>query len=315
MAAATASVAAAAAAAPKLRVGCIGLGIMGKAIARNILVKGGFPLTVWNRTAAKADDLVALGATAAASPRQVAEQCDVVFTNLSDSPDVEEIVLDATRGVLAGAKPGLIVVDNSTIKPSSAKHIAAVCAKQGVAFLDAPVSGGDVGAQNGTLAVMVGGDDAALERVLPVLQAMSKSVTLVGPSGAGQVTKAANQIMVAAQMVAQAELLVFAQKAGVDPQRVVNAIKGGAAACWTLDVKPPRIFAGNRGPGFRAEHQAKDLKIVMDSAAEFGVSLPTTAVNTQLFQAMLAHGEGQLDNSAVLNVLERANATRVGPQP
>lgn len=305
----------AAATAATLRVGYVGLGIMGRSIAKNILVKGGFPLTVYNRTASKAAAFATefAGARTAVTPREVAEVSDVVFTNLSDSPDVEEIVLGADTGILAGCKPGHIIIDNSTIKASTAKLIAAECGKRGVAFLDAPVSGGDIGAQNGTLAVMVGGDEAALARAMPVLAAMSKSVVHIGPSGAGQVAKCANQIMVAAQMVAMGELLVFAQKNGVDPEKVATAIRGGAAQCFTLDVKPPRIFAGNRTPGFKAKDQCKDLRIVMDTAAECNMSLPLTAVNTQMFQAMLAAGEGLLDNSAVLNVVERANNTRVGP--
>ena len=166
-----------------------------------------------------------------------------------------------TKGIIEGAHDGLIHIDNSTIKPASARLIADKLAARGVMSLDAPVSGGDIGARDGTLTVMVGGPAAALERSLPVLRAMSKSVTHVGATGAGQVAKAANQIMVAAQMVAMAELLVFSRKAGVDPRKVVEAIKGGAAQCWTLDVKPARLFAGNRAPGFKARMQLKDLHI------------------------------------------------------
>jgi 2-hydroxy-3-oxopropionate reductase len=182
--------------------------------------------------------------------------------------------------------------------------MAAKLAEKGAFALDAPVSGGDIGAKNGTLTIMVGGDASALEKVMPVLLAMGKTVTHVGEAGAGQVAKAANQIMVAAQMVAMGELLIFSQKAGVDPQKVVNAIKGGAAQCWTLDVKPPRLFAGNRGPGFKAYMQAKDLNIVLDTAREYGVPLPGTAENAQLFNAMLQMGLGELDNSAVVGVIE-----------
>jgi 2-hydroxy-3-oxopropionate reductase len=198
----------------------------------------------------------------------------------------------------------LVFVDNSTIKPATARALAARLAEKGALALDAPVSGGDIGAKNGTLTIMVGGDAGALELVRPVFLAMGKTVTHVGEAGAGQVAKAANQIMVAAQMVAMAELLVFSQKAGVDPQKVVEAIKGGAAQCWTLDVKPPRLFAGNRGPGFKAHMQAKDLNIVLETAREYGVPLPGTAENAQLFNAMLQMGMGELDNSAVLGVIE-----------
>jgi 2-hydroxy-3-oxopropionate reductase len=228
---------------------------------------------------------------------------DVVFTNLPDSPDVEKVAL-GENGIIVGAQDGLIFIDNSTIKPATARHIATELAKKGVFALDAPVSGGDIGARNGTLAIMVGGDAGALEKVMPVLMSMGKTVTHVGDAGAGQIAKAANQIMVAAQMVAMGELLVFAQKAGADPQKVVAAIKGGAAQCWSLDVKPPRLFAGNRTPGFKAHMQAKDLNIILETAREYGVPLPGTAENAQLFNAMLQMGMGELDNSAVIGVLE-----------
>jgi len=285
-----------------LRVGYIGLGLMGKSIARNIL-KAGFPLVVHNRSQGAVQELVAEGAVAAGSPAAVAAQVDILFTNLPDSPDVEQVLL-GEHGVAGSAHPGLICVDNSTIKPATARRIAAALAAQGVACLDAPVSGGDIGARNGTLTIMVGGPAEALEAVRPVLEAMGKSITHVGDAGAGQIAKAANQIMVAAQMVAMGELLVFARKAGADPRKVVEAIKGGAAQCWTLDVKPPRLFEGNRGPGFKAHMQAKDLNIVLETAREYGIPLPSVAVDAQLFNAMLAMGMGELDNSAVLGVLE-----------
>ncbi len=285
-----------------LTIGYIGLGLMGKSMARNIM-KAGFPLVVYNRSRASVDELVAEGARAASSPAEVAAQVDVVFTNLPDSPDVEQVVLGA-NGILAGARPGLIYVDNSTIKPATARMLTEKLAEKGVAALDAPVSGGDIGARNGTLTIMVGGAEAALEKVLPVLQAMGKSITRIGDAGAGQIAKAANQIMVAAQMVAMGELLVFAKKAGADPHKVVEAIKGGAAQCWTLDVKPPRIFTGNRQPGFKAHLQAKDLNIVMESARQYGVPLPSAAVHAQLFNAMLQAGMGDMDNSAVLGIIE-----------
>jgi 2-hydroxy-3-oxopropionate reductase len=292
-----------------LKVGYIGLGLMGKAIARNIL-KAGFPVVVHNRSRAAVDELVAEGALAANSPAAVAAQVEVVFTNLPDSPDVEKVVL-GSNGILESAQPGLVYVDNSTIKPVTARQIAAKLAEKGVFALDAPVSGGDIGARNGTLTIMVGGEAAALEKVRPVFNAMGKTVTHVGEAGAGQVAKAANQIMVAAQMVAMGELLVFAQKAGVNPQKVVEAIKGGAAQCWTLDVKPPRLFSGNRTPGFKAYMQAKDLNIVLETAREYGVPLPATAENAQLFNAMLQMGMGELDNSAVVGVLEALAGTKL----
>lgn len=285
-----------------LKVGYIGLGLMGKSIARNIL-RAGFPLVVHNRSQASVIELMNDGAQKAASPAEVAAQVDVVFTNLPDSPDVEKVAL-GDGGILAGAHPGLIFVDNSTIKPATARHIAAILGQAGVQCLDAPVSGGDIGAREGTLAIMVGGPAEAVEAVRPIFAAMGKSVTHVGESGAGQIAKAANQIMVAAQMVAMGELLIFAQKAGADPQKVVEAIRGGAAQCWTLDVKPPRLFAGNRNPGFKARMQAKDLNIILETAREFGIPIPSAAVDAQLFNAMLELGMGDLDNSAVLGIIE-----------
>jgi len=285
-----------------LRVGYIGLGLMGKSIARNIL-KAGFPLVVHNRSQGAVEELVSEGARAAASPAQVAEQVDVVFTNLPDTPDVEAVAMGA-GGILEAGRPGLIFVDNSTIKPATARRIAEALGEKGMLCLDAPVSGGDVGARQGTLAIMVGGPAEALAKVMPVLQAMGKTVTHVGEAGAGQIAKAANQIMVAAQMVAMGELLIFARKAGADPQKVVEAIRGGAAQCWTLDVKPPRLFAGNRAPGFKAYMQAKDLGIVLDTARQYGIPLPAAATHAQLFQAMLQMGMADLDNSAVIGVIE-----------
>jgi 2-hydroxy-3-oxopropionate reductase len=286
-----------------LRVGYIGLGLMGKSIARNIL-KAGFPVVVHNRSRGAVDELVAEGATAANSPKEVAEQVDIVFTNLPDSPDVEKVAL-GENGILAGAKAGLIMVDNSTIKPASARLIADKLKEKGVFSLDAPVSGGDIGARNATLTIMVGGDAGALEKVMPVFQAMGKTITHVGEAGAGQVAKAANQIMVAAQMVAMGELLVFSKKAGVDPRKVVDAIKAGAAQCWALDIKPPRLFDGNRNPGFKSYMQLKDMNIVLDTAKEYDVPISGTEANTKLYQMMIDMGLGELDNSAVVGVIEK----------
>lgn len=286
-----------------LKVGYIGLGLMGKSMALNIL-KAGFPLVVHNRSNGAVEELVAAGAKSANSPKSAASAADVIFTNLPDSGDVEQVVLGA-NGVMDGAHDGLIYVDNSTIKPATARMISDRLATKGVPALDAPVSGGDIGARNGTLSIMVGGPEEALRRVMPVFEAVGKSITHVGESGAGQVAKAANQIMVAAQMVGMAELLLFARKAGVDPRKVVDAIKGGAAQCWTLDVKPPRLFAGNRAPGFKARMQLKDLRIVMDTASQYDMPLPSAAEHTKLYEQMIQMGWGELDNSGIVAVLEK----------
>jgi len=293
-----------------LTIGYIGLGLMGKSIARNIH-KAGFPLVVHNRSRAAVDELVAEGVRAAASPAEVAAHVDVVFTNLPDTPDVEKVVL-GENGIIAGAHAGLIWVDNSSIKPAAARSMSLRLAEKGILSLDAPVSGGDIGARNATLTIMVGGPASALEKVMPVFQAMGKTVTHVGEAGAGQVAKAANQIMVAAQMVAMGELLIFSQKAGVDPVKVVEAIKGGAAQCWTLDVKPPRLFSSNRAPGFKAYMQAKDLNIILETAREYGIPLPSAAVDAQLFNAMLQNGMGEQDNSAVIGMIEELAGVKLG---
>ncbi len=292
-----------------LKVGYIGLGLMGKSMARNIL-KAGFPMWVHNRSRGAVQELVAEGAQEAFSPQEVASQVDILLTNLPDSPDVELVAL-GEQGVIHGAKPGLIFIDHSTIKPATARKIAEELGTQGVLSLDAPVSGGDIGARDGTLTIMVGGDAQALEKAMLVLKAEGKSITHVGESGAGQIAKAANQIMVAAQMVAMGELLIFAKKAGADPQRVVEAIRGGAAQCWTLDVKPPRLFSGNRAPGFKAYMQAKDLAIVQETARQYGIPLPSAGVHAQLFFAMLEMGMAELDNSAVVGVIETLSGEKL----
>jgi 2-hydroxy-3-oxopropionate reductase len=282
--------------------GYIGLGLMGKPMALNLL-KADFPLVVHNRSRAAVQELITAGAQEAHSPKEVAEQVDIVFTNLPDSPDVEQVAL-GPDGVIEGAHEGLVFVDHSTIKPATARQIAEELGEAGVPALDAPVSGGDIGAQQGTLTIMVGGDAEVLERARPALEAEGKTITHIGGPGAGQVAKCCNQIMVAAQMTALGELLIFARKAGVDPEHVVEAIRGGAAQCWTLDTKPGKLFAGDRKPGFKAYMQAKDLGIVMDTARQYGMPLPAAAANTQLFNAMLEMGMAELDNSAVVGVLE-----------
>lgn len=285
-----------------LRIGYIGLGLMGKPIVRNLL-KAGYELVVHNRSREPVEELVGEGAKAAGSPRDVADRTDVVFTNLPDSPDVEEVVL-GSEGIIEGCRSGMYFVDNSTIKPETARRISRVLDERGVKALDAPVSGGDVGAKAGTLAIMVGGPESAFKTLKPVFQAMGETIIHVGESGAGQVAKACNQVMVAAQMVAMGELLMLAQKAGADPRRVIEAIRGGAAQCWTLDNKPQRLFSGNRDPGFKAYMQHKDLGIVLDTARSYGMPMPAAALHAQLYESMLQLGMEGLDNSAVLGVLE-----------
>lgn len=296
-----------------LKIGYIGLGLMGKNIAHNI-IKAGYPVVVYNRSQKAIDELVAEGAQAATSPAEVASRVDVVFTNLPDSPDVEKVVL-GEHGILEGARRGLIWVDNSSIKPAVARQISARLGEKGVQSLDAPVSGGEIGAKNATLTIMVGGPASALETVMPIFQVMGKSITHIGEAGTGQIAKAANQIMVAAQMVAMGELMIFAQKAGADPQKVVEAIKSGAAQCWTLDVKPPRLFKGIRQPGFKAQMQAKDLNIIIETAREYGIPLPSAAVDAQLYNSMVELDLGQQDNSAVIGIIEMLANVKLQEKP
>ncbi len=283
-------------------VGFIGLGLMGKPMARN-LMKAGYPLTVHNRSRGPVDELAAEGATPATSPKEVAGQVDVVITCLPDSPDVEQVVL-GPDGIVEGGRPGLTVIDMSTIAPAVAIRIADELARRGMRWLDAPVSGGDIGAQQGTLSIMVGGDEAVFQDCLDLFRAMGKNIVHVGGNGAGQVTKACNQIVVAGTMAAMGEALVLAAKAGADVARVVEAIRGGAARCWALEVRAPQILRRDLKPGFKAHMQYKDLNIVLDAGKTYQVPLPVTGTVRELYTAMMAAGRGELDNSAVVTVLE-----------
>jgi 2-hydroxy-3-oxopropionate reductase len=282
--------------------GYIGLGLMGAPMARN-LMQAGYEVVAHNRSQAIVQTLGKEGAIMASSAREVGEKADVIFTNLPDSPDVVKVVT-GDYCILQGAAAGKIIIDNSTIKPETARWLGAVCLEQGVHFLDAPVSGGDIGAKAGTLTIMVGGNQTIYEQVLPLLEVLGKTITYIGEHGAGQIAKAANQVIVAGTMVAMAEALVLAQKSGVDAGRVVQAISRGAAQCWALDNKPAKLFQRDLSPGFKAHMQAKDLKIVVDTGRTYQSPLPLTAVAHQLYEAMLAMGNGDLDNSAIITVLE-----------
>lgn len=284
------------------RVGFIGLGLMGKPMARN-LMRAGYPLTIHNRSRGPVDELAAEGATPATSPKEVAEQVDVVITCLPDSPDVEQVTL-GSNGITEGGRPGLTVIDMSTIAPGVAVRIADELAERDIHWLDAPVSGGDVGAQQGTLAIMVGGDEAVFQDCLDLFQAMGQNIVHVGGAGAGQVTKVCNQIIAAGTIAAMSEALVLAAKAGADVERVIEAIQGGAARCWALEVRAPQILRRELEPGFKAYMQYKDLNIVLDAGKTYQVALPVTGTVRELYTAMLAAGRGELDTSAVVTVLE-----------
>lgn len=285
------------------KIGFIGLGIMGLPMARN-LMKAGFELTIVGGHAKEAvKELQAAGAAVVATPGDVAAAAELVVTCLPDTPDVREVVAGA-NGILDGARPGLVVVDHSTIAPMAAREIAAACAEKSVAFLDAPVSGGQQGAVAGTLSIMVGGDGEALRRAMPVLEAMGKKIVHVGASGAGQFTKACNQIICAITWQAIGEGMALGAKAGVDPAKMLEAVSAGAARCWALEVRTPRLLDGDFKPGFMAKLQHKDLVIATDAAKRLGVPLPFTALVTELYAALKTAGKGDWDTSALVTIEE-----------
>jgi 2-hydroxy-3-oxopropionate reductase len=292
------------------QIGFIGLGIMGKPMSRNLL-KAGYPMVVYDMAAAPVKELMQAGASGAVSCRDVAAQCDVVVTMLPDGPDVEAAVLGA-GGVLEGARPGSVVVDVSSISPIVAQKVAAACEVKGVDFIDAPVSGGEPKAIEATLAIMAGGKPEVFERVLPILQKLGSSVTLTGPVGAGNVTKLANQIMVACNIAAMGEALVLATKAGLDPEVVFNAVKGGLAGSTVLNAKAPMVIARNFKPGFRIRLHQKDLRNALLAAESLKVSLPMTSMVQQTLIALMNEGKGDLDHSAIVNFVEDMAGVQVG---
>lgn len=285
------------------RIGFIGLGIMGGAMSMNLL-RAGFPLTVWNRTAEKMRPLLEAGAKPAKSPKEVAKGSDIVIDMVTDSKDVEEVLI-GEEGVIHGAQPGTIVVDMSTISPIVTREIAERLGKKGIRMLDAPVSGGDIGARNATLSIMVGGDADAYEECLPVFQAMGKTITYIGGHGDGQVCKAVNQILVGVNVLGVAEALMFAVKAGVDVDRVVAAVSGGAAGSWQLANNGPKMLKGDYAPGFKVKDYLKDLRIIMETAAETKTPLVETAVVQQMFRHLDAEGLRDKGTQAVIVAVEK----------
>lgn len=284
------------------RIGFIGLGLMGKPMAKNLL-KSGYAVTVFNRSRAAMDELAAVGAQLATAPNQVAQQSDVVMTCLPDSPDVEAVVL-GDNGILSGSRPGMLYVDHSTIAPAISRKLYGALKLSGVDALDAPVSGGDIGAQQGTLSIMVGGDEAAFGRSLPILQAMGKNIIYIGEAGAGQVTKACNQIVVAMTVQAVAEALTLAKKSGVDPVKVRDALLGGFAQSRVLEVHGQRMLDRTFQPGFKLNLHRKDMNIVLQTGKELNLPLLGAAQVTELMNALLAQGKGELDNSALITLYE-----------
>lgn len=283
-------------------IGFVGLGIMGQGMAHNLL-KAGFPLTVWNRTASKMEPLVAAGARAGRNPADVAAQSDVVLVCVSDTPDVEAVIL-GDQGIVQDAKAGSLVIDCSTISPLATRKLAAALAEKGVAMLDAPVSGGSEGAAKGTLSIMVGGEAADFERAQPVFQAIGKKITHVGPIGAGQTVKLVNQILVVGNCLAMCEALLFAQAGGVDLAKTLEAVSAGAAGSWMLSNRGPQILQRDWRPGFTIDLQQKDIRLVLDAADELGVPLPGTALIFQLYRTLQAQGLGSEGNHALVKALE-----------
>lgn len=292
------------------RVGLIGLGIMGRGMAHNLL-KAGHELRVWNRTASRMDELAQAGAIATSSPAELAAQSDIIITCVSDTPDVLAVIL-GEAGVIHGAQAGALVIDMSTISPQVTQEIAQQLAANGVQMLDAPVSGGSEGAARGTLSIMVGGEAAQVERALPVLEAMGKTITHVGGTGSGQTVKLVNQILVVGNALAMSEALLFAQAGGVDLQRVLDAVSQGAAGSWMLSNRGPQILARDWRPGFTIDLQQKDLRLVLAAAAEMGVPTLATSIIFQLYRTLQARGLGEEGNHALIKALEELAGFEVG---
>jgi 2-hydroxy-3-oxopropionate reductase len=284
------------------KVGFIGLGIMGKPMSRN-LMKAGHNLVVYDIVPEFVDAIVADGAERGKSCSDVASRSEVIITMLPDGPQVEEAVL-GSNGVLEGIKPGSTVVDMSSINPLVAQKVGAACGEKGVEFLDAPVSGGEPKAIDGTLAIMVGGKKEVFEKFQPLLQRMGSSVTLTGPVGAGNVTKLANQMMVACNIAAMGEALVLATRAGLDPEVVFNAVKGGLAGSTVLNAKAPMVIGRNFKPGFRIRLHQKDLRNALQVAESMKVALPLTGLVQQMLMALMNQGKGDLDHSAIATFIE-----------
>src|SRR3990172_8260625 len=289
-------------------IGFIGLGIMGAPMCRNLL-KAGFHVTVFNRTASKMDALVATGASAAESPKDVASAADVIITIVSDTPDVRQVIL-GDDGVIHGATPGSVVIDMSTVSPSATRDIAARLALVGVDMLDAPVSGGDMGSKAGTLAIMVGGKKEVFEKCVPVFSAMGKTITYIGESGMGQTTKLCNQILVSITNMAVCEAITFAEKSGLEPRKMIEATQHGAAGSWQLSNLGPKIVERDFSPGFTIDLQQKDLRLATNAAAEMHLPLPALNLVHLLFTACQAAGEGDEGTQALFKSVKRLAAIK-----
>lgn len=294
-----------------MEVGFIGLGLMGRPMALNLL-RAGHRVHVWSRRRASMQPLLDAGAGDGASAADVASRAEIVVSIVADAPDVEEVAL-GPQGVADGARPGLVFIDMSTIAPGAAQSIARRLKERGVDMLDAPVSGGEVGAIDATLTIMVGGDEAAFEHARPLFEAMGRTVSRIGPSGAGQVAKACNQILTGVGVAAVAEAMNFARKSGVDAVKVREALLGGFAYSRILENHGQRMLDRNFRPGFKAWMHQKDLRIVMEEAHRLGLALPAAAATAQMFNAMVGSGLGEDDSVAMLKLLERMSGGDAEP--
>lgn len=291
-------------------IGFIGLGIMGQGMARNLL-KAGFSVNVWNRTGSKMTSLIEIGANNTDSPADLASKSDIVITCVSDTPDVEAVVL-GENGVIYGLKEGSLLVDMSTISPQTTREIADRLAQKGVHMLDAPISGGSEGAANGTLSIMVGGDDAQVARAMPAFEAMGKTITHVGASGAGQTVKLVNQILVVVTMLGVGEALLLAQAGGLDLQKTLDAVSQGAAGSWMLSNRGPQVIERDWRPGFTIDLQQKDLRLVLEAADQMGVPMLGTGLVFQLYRSLQQQGLGSDGNHALAKALENLSGTVIG---
>lgn len=290
-------------------IGFVGLGIMGKPMARN-LIKAGYPLVIHNRSRGVVEELSKEGAQTATNPQEVAARSEVVITMLPDSPDVE-LVYAGEQGIFAGAKEGRLLIDMSSISPIVARKLAQQAEKQGCDMLDAPVSGGEAGAIGGALSIMIGGKALAVERAMPIFQVLGKNIVHVGDAGAGQVTKAANQMVVGTTIAIVSEALVLAAKAGVDPAKVRQALLGGFAQSKILEAHGQKMLERNFKPGFRIRLHEKDMKIALGTGAEYGVPLMVTSEVAQMMTAMRSMGNGDLDHSALVTFIEQLSSAKL----
>ncbi|GAB5490081.1 MAG: NAD(P)-dependent oxidoreductase [Phototrophicaceae bacterium] len=294
------------------KIGFIGLGIMGRGMARNLITKG-FDVTVWNRTARKMDEFVAEGAVAGQSPKDVSENCDIIMVCVSDTPDVEAVV-HGDNGILAGISAGKLVIDHSTISPHATLELAQAINDKGAFWLDAPISGGNEGAEKGTLSIMVGGDIEQFERAKPYLEAIGKTITHVGKQGAGQMVKLVNQILVVINCLAVSEALMFAEAGGLDLQSTLAAVEGGAAGSWMLSNRGSQMIVRDWRPGFTINLQQKDLRLVLEAADQLGIPVLATSMVFNLYRTLQQQGLGEEGNHSLVKALEKMTGFEVGAE-